>query len=118
MDRLPPQFREVAYNGDRHPEAGAGFARGANCQHFAYELLRHFGRSVPDLWSSELWHHAGSARVEAPFAPLDLLLFNRTADPYAAHLAVFLGEGEAVHLSKRVGRPVVWEIEQFLELPE
>jgi cell wall-associated NlpC family hydrolase len=118
LDQLPLQFRDVRYNGERSPQAGAGFGDGANCQHFAYELLRHFGRTVPDLWSSDLWESPGSARVAAPFEPLDLLLFNRTPDPYGAHLAVFVGDGQAIHLSRKVGLPVVWPVEDFLKLPE
>lgn len=118
LDQIPPQFWDVRYNGDRTPEAGAGFGAGANCQHFAYEFLRHFGRTLPDLWSSELWESPASTRVTAPFEPLDLLLFNRTPNPYGAHLAVFVGEGQALHLSKKVGHPAVWRLEQFLALPE
>jgi cell wall-associated NlpC family hydrolase len=118
LDQIPSRFRTVRYNRERPPLAGAGFAEGANCQHFAYELLRHFGRDVPDLWSSDLWDSAASIRVSAPFEPLDLLLFNRTPDPYGAHLAVYAGDGQAIHLSRKVGHPVVWRIEEFLTLPE
>lgn len=115
---IPAQFWEVPYNAQRVPAAGSGLAGGANCQHFAYELLRRFGRTVEDLRSSELWASVASQRVEAPFEPLDLLLFNSGEDAYGAHVAVFAGEGTAIHLSKRLGRPAVWRIEQFLELPE
>ncbi len=118
LDEIPARFWTVHYNGDRPPSVGAGFADGANCQHFAYELLRHFGRRVPDLWSSDLWDSSVSTRVAGPFEPLDLLLFNRTPDPYAAHLAVFVGDGNALHLSRMVGRPIVWPIERFLALPQ
>jgi len=118
LDQVPPRFWQVHYNGDRSPQLGAGLDSGANCQHFAYELLRHFGRVAPDLWSSDLWESPASIRVTGPFEPLDLLLFNRTPDPYGAHIAVFVGDGQALHLSRKVGRPVVWRIEQFPELPE
>ncbi len=118
LDQIPARFRDVRYNGERPPLAGAGFVDGANCQHFAYELLRQFGRDVPDLWSSDLWESPVSARVTAPFEPLDLLLFNRTSDPYGAHLAVYVGDNHAIHLSRKVGHPVAWRIEAFLALPE
>lgn len=49
---------------------------------------------------------------------LDLLLFNRTPDPYGAHIALYLGEGRAIHLSKQVGRPAEWSLEEFAQLPE
>jgi hypothetical protein len=115
---IPALFWDVTYDGRRVPMAGSGLAVGANCQHFAYELLRHFGREPEDLRSSELWDSAASLRVEPPFEPLDLLLFNPGEDAYGAHIAVFTGDGEAIHLSRRVGKPAVWRIEQFLELPE
>jgi hypothetical protein len=42
---------------------------------------------------------------------LDLLLFNRTDEPCGAHVAVYLGQDGAVHLSQEVGRPVVLPLE-------
>jgi cell wall-associated NlpC family hydrolase len=118
LEQLPAYFWDVPYDGSRIPTAGTGLASGANCQHFAYELLRHFGRQVEDLRSSELWESTASLRVEAPFEPLDLLLFSPGEETYGAHVAVYTGDGAAIHLSKRVGKPAMWRIEQFLELPE
>ncbi len=49
--------------------------------------------------------------------PLDLLLFNRAPDAWGAHVALYLGDERAVHLSRQVGRPVIWTLEQFKAEP-
>ena len=57
MIEIPKKFMEVRYAGERYPGAigVAGVEEGANCQQFAYELVRYFGIQVPDLRSSDLW---------------------------------------------------------------
>lgn len=45
--------------------------------------------------------------------PLDLLLFNRNDDPYGAHVAVYAGAGQVLHLAKSVGRPAIWSLGAF-----
>jgi lipoprotein Spr len=114
---IPRKFLRVQYNGACYPGAPdlRGLAQGANCQHFAYELLRHFGRAVPDLRSSDLWSDTRFTRPVVRLRPLDLLLFNRTRRAWGAHLAVYLGGGRAIHLSKQVGTPIVWTLEEFAE---
>ncbi|MEU9116746.1 cell wall hydrolase, partial [Streptomyces sp. NPDC048483] len=85
LARLPEAFRNVSYSGARHPGAGApecplptgdaadGLAGGANCQRYAYAVLRHFGLRVPPLRSAELWADASATvRVGRP-RPLDLV---------------------------------------------
>jgi hypothetical protein len=105
----------VPYNGKRYPGAPgvSGLEGGANCQLFAYELLRANGRSIGDLRSSNLWEDTRDTFVVTEFAPLDLLLLNRTSDPYGAHVAVWLGGGRAIHLSKAVGKPATWTLAEF-----
>ncbi len=114
---IPRKFLRVQYNGACYPGAPnlRGLAQGANCQHFAYELLRHFGRAVPDLRSSDLWNDTHYTRRVVRLRPLDLLLFNRTRRAWGAHVAVYLGRGRAIHLSKQVGTPIVWTLEEFAE---
>jgi murein DD-endopeptidase / murein LD-carboxypeptidase len=117
---IPPRFHDVAYNAARFPgardaeslECVKGFEGGANCQHYAYELIRSFGLVIPNFRSSELWEDEACTRVvTGAFAPLDLLLFNATPEPWGAHVAVYLGEGSdcreelAIHLCRRVARP-------------
>lgn len=114
--RIPDAFWGVTYNGAHYPGAPGveGLQGGANCQQFAYELLRHNGFRIGNLRSSELWADtADTALVTDALAPGDLLLFNRAADPWGAHVAVSLGEGLAVHLAKQVGRPAIWALHDF-----
>ena len=104
------------------PYRGACFpvsdiASGANCQAFAYALLRHFGRAISDFRSSDLWDDASETERVRDLEPLDLLLFNRTTDPYGAHVGLYLGEGRVIHLAKRVGLPAVWPLERFAREP-
>lgn len=115
LHRLSGRFQSVPYDPRRHPCAPgiAGLEGGANCQQYAYELLRHYGLEPPTVRSSELFADEASSRHVTEPGPLDLLLFNRTDDPYGAHVAVYLGQGRAVHLSLEVGRPVVWPLEEF-----
>lgn len=113
---IPDRLWRVPYNAQRYPGAPGttGLDGGANCQLFAYELLRVFGLVLPPFRSSDLWEDTNhTIVVGAPFEPLDLLLFNRTSEAYGAHVAVGLGGDQAIHLSRRMGRPVVWPIGRF-----
>lgn len=117
---IPEAFWTVVYDGRCFPGAPGvqGVAGGANCQRFAYELLRHNGFAIGDLRSSELWaDRRDTALVEGDPACGDLLLFNRTNRPWGAHVAVALGKGRAIHLSKQVGRPVMWTLAAFAAAP-
>ena len=117
-DRIPAAFWNVPYNGSRFPgspsvAAPPDLAEGANCQLFAYEVLRHFGLAPPALRSSDLWADIRDT-IRVPAAePLDLLLFNPTEDAYGAHLGVSAGEGRVLHLCAEVGRPAVWDMAEF-----
>jgi cell wall-associated NlpC family hydrolase len=81
-------------------------------------LVRHFGRTVPDFRSSELWEDEEHTTRVTELEPLDILLFNKTGDAYGAHVAVYLGDDQAIHLSRRCGHPEIWPLTQFLERPE
>jgi hypothetical protein len=113
---VPTILLEVRYNGRRVPGSAGprDLSDGANCQVFAYALLRHHGVELPPFRSSELWADTEhTAMVAPPYEPLDLLLFNSTANAFGAHVAVCVNSTEAIHLSKRVGRPVIWPIARF-----
>jgi len=115
---LPTALWEMRYDGSRVPgmEPVPEPLLRANCQLFAYALLRHFGRPLLTLRSSELWDDTTCTEVVTPpFEALDLLLFNGTPEAWGAHVAVSLGGDQAIHLSKRVGHPVVWSLERFAE---
>ena len=55
------------------------------------------------LLAGSLDHHA---------EVLDLVLFNRSEDPYGAHVGLWTGEAVA-HLCEEVGHPVVWHQSEF-----
>ncbi len=118
MLTLPESFMHVRYVGARYPGAPGveGIEGGANCQQFAYTILRHFGYSIPDLRSSELWADTDHTRVvEGPLEVFDLLLWHDQKDAWGAHVGLYVGDDHAVHLAKQVGVPVVWPMAAFAD---
>ncbi|MFD8382854.1 hydrolase [Streptomyces sp. NPDC059679] len=120
LHQLPAVFRTVPYVGSRFPGASGvadlpNLEEGANCQLFAYEVLRHFGLAPPDLRSSELWADTQATVRVSVAQPLDLVLFNATDDAYGAHVGVWVNEGRVLHLCAEIGRPVVWEMTEFIK---
>lgn len=119
---VPEPFMAVRYNGARYPGAASGadadLSAGANCQLFAYALLRHFGLEVPPLRSSELWADTSHTEHVRDLGPLDLLFWNRTPDLWGAHIGVCLGDKRAVHLTRSVGVPVIWPLSEFGRHPK
>jgi hypothetical protein len=113
---VPQRFLSVRYDGARHPLARPRsiFREGANCQRFVFELLKHFGYGIAPMRSSELWADRRYTRRVFNTRPLDILMFDRDRDGRGAHLALYLGEGHAIHLSKQVGRSAIWEVSEFL----
>ena len=121
MLEIPPEFMTVPYKGVHYPGAPhvVGIQGGANCQQFAYTLLRYFGFDLPNFRSSHLWEDNTYTKVvRGPFRELDILLWNRTHESYGAHVGLYLGEGYALHLAQSVGLPVIWPLDTFLERPE
>ena len=105
---IPEAFLKISYDFNRHPQSAEfDFNHGANCQLFAYALLRHFGVTIPPFRSSELWEDTESTQIVHELEPLDLLLFNDTHKSWGAHVAVYLGDNTVLHLSKKVGRPAI-----------
>ena len=105
------------YVGSAHPQAAQAtpIANGANCQRFAYAVLGLFGIAVPPHRSSELWEDRQLDHViPSDVRDLDLVLFNRTADAWGAHVVVALAGG-FLHLSAEVGRPALWQWSDFAE---
>jgi hypothetical protein len=111
---IPARFWTVSYNGAQLPDADNDFARGANCQRFGYALLAEAGLRIPPFRSSELWADETYTWKPTTFEPLDLILFNRTADPWGAHVAVIIGNRRAIHLCKAEGVARIWSIGEFL----
>ncbi len=117
--QFPKWLMDIQYNGRIIPngETHDIVVTGANCQVFAYQLLRFNDIIVPDFRSSELWEDVEFSRLveRENFRPLDLLFFHRKEEAYGAHIAVYLGNNQAIHLSRKNGLPVIWDIGTFLE---
>ena len=115
MLEIPDFFWTVEYNGSNFPRESSVYrlTDGANCQVFAYALLQHFGLTLPPLRSSELWADTRFTRQVSDYRPLDLMLFNRTDAAWGAHVALFVGENKAIHLSAATVTPVLWQLEDF-----
>ena len=110
---LPSHFRTVPYNGACVPDGRHDLSQGANCQRYAYAVLAQFSIVMPPFRSSELWADRDHSALVSELMPLDLLLFGRHRDPYGAHVAVYAGEGRALHLCRLVGLPAVWPVVDF-----
>lgn len=117
---IPIAFWTATYNAAHYPGA-PGVCRlegGANCQQFAYELLRANGFAIGNMRSSELWTDAAdTALVTGELVSGDLLLFHSKPEAWGAHVAVYLGEGRAIHIAKRIGKPVIWMLDAFTADP-
>lgn len=98
---IPQIFYEVTYQSKRIPGVPnqEDLSLGANCQVFAYELLHVNGVKVPNVRSSELWADTQFSFVPDRFKALDLMLYNATPQAYGAHVAVYIGAGNVMHLS-------------------
>ncbi|WP_417307592.1 hypothetical protein [Devosia sp.] len=112
---IPSRFWTVRYVAASIPEREPyDLSNGANCQLFAYALLAHFGHAVPPFRSSNLWDDkVHTEHVEQPYTALDLLLFAPQKNAWGAHLAVAMGPHSAIHLSHRIGQPVIWPLDRF-----
>lgn len=120
VPQIPARFWTIPYdrNHDPHSPTLPDIAQGANCQNFAYELLRHFGWRIPNLRSSNLWEDSEHTITVTDYRPLDLLLFSRTQEAFGAHVAVHVGSDRAIHLSRELGFATVWPLEEFFSHPE
>ncbi|MDH2341165.1 NlpC/P60 family protein [Bradyrhizobium sp. SSUT77] len=120
-DEIPERFWQIRYDPDHDPDTRAlpDLSESPNCQNFAYALLKHLGFEISPFRSSNLWEDRSETDlVEDELRPLDLLLFNRTQNPWGAHVALYLGEDHAIHLSKKQSVPVIWPLVRFVELAE
>jgi len=120
-DAIPAQFWRIKYDQDH--DGGApllpSISESPNCQNFAYALLEHFGCEISPFRSSNLWEDAEeTVIVTGELRALDLLLFNRTSSPWGAHVALYLGGGKAIHLSKKESTAAIWPFAQFQMLAE
>ncbi|ELA9461226.1 hydrolase [Vibrio alginolyticus] len=112
---IPDRFKNVRYVSSRIPgcKDDSDLTLGANCQVFAYNLLRDFGLNPPNYRSSELWDDSEFSEVVIEFKPLDIMMYNDSTDSYGAHVGVYVGNGLVYHLSLSNGVPM---FERHLDL--
>lgn len=113
---IPQQFFEVEYKGSRIPgtENPSNFKQGANCQVFAYELLKHNGINIPNFRSSELWEDTIYTEKVEIIKPLDILLYNSENKAYGAHVGVSIGNNMLIHLSAENNKAEIISQEDML----
>ena len=89
---IPEKYHHVKYVTSVIPDLAIepNVTNGANCQVFAYSLLREFGLKAPLLRSSELWVEDELTQVVTDFEPLDIMLYNKTDEAYGAHVGVYV----------------------------
>ncbi|WP_087016247.1 hydrolase [Thaumasiovibrio subtropicus] len=116
MLEIPSRFLDVDYVSARIPgvENEEDLTLGANCQVFAYSLLRHFGLMPPCLRSSELWADEVDTYVVTELKPLDIMMYNHSPVAYGAHVGVYWGNGQVLHLSLDNGKPKLESHEALL----
>ena len=117
---LPDKFLGVCYQPARIPgvEQQSNLELGANCQLYAYELLRYFGFDLPPFRSSELWaDNKYTVEVKTP-RELDLMLYHRKQQSYGAHVGIYFGDGKVLHLSREIGYPAIQPHEELLADPK
>ncbi|WP_413701270.1 hypothetical protein ACLKMH_06160 [Psychromonas sp. KJ10-10] len=113
--KIPEKFHNVKYVASRIPGVPneSDMSLGANCQVFAYNLLRALGLNPPTLRSSELWSESEFTTTVDDFKELDIMLYNKSQESYGAHLGIYVGHGIVYHLSKDNGIP---KFEKHLDL--
>lgn len=106
---IPRAFWNVRYNGDHYPgaEKAHGVSGGANCQQYAYSVLRHYGFLIPDFRSSELWADVEYTEKGSELTPFGLILVHDKPESFGAHVGLCLGMGLVLHLSKKLDRPAI-----------
>ena len=109
MIQLPKKFFHVHYIAARIPgiKDPSNLDKGANCQLFVYEILKYFGHVIPDFRSSELWEDEVYTVKVDTFLPLDLMLYHRKPESYGAHVGLYLGDGNVIHLAQTLGKPEI-----------
>ena len=115
MIQIPKKFFHVSYVAARIPGVNnaSDINAGANCQLFAYEILRYFGHTIPDFRSSDLWEDDTCTITVDEFLPLDLMLYHRKPESYGAHVGLYLGNGKVIHLAQSMGKPEIIDHADF-----
>lgn len=104
---IPDNLWDVRYNSAPGAPNVQGIVGGANCQQYAYTVLRHFGFGIPDFRSSDLWEDILHTRTASSPIPFDLVLVHNRRESYGAHVGVYVGDGLVLHLSRQIDASVL-----------
>ena len=115
--KIPKIFFEVQYNSSRIPNIKdqSDLTLGANCQVFAFELLKVNGITAPNFRSSELYSDTIYTEKVEIFKPLDLMLYNNNNNSFGAHVGVYIGNEKIIHLSLENGYAQIIEHQEMIK---
>lgn len=116
MVTIPDNFFKIPYSSKQYPgkKGTINILKGVNCQLFVYELLRLNGFDISFAFrSSDLWKDVQYTEKVDALKPFDIVFFNKSFNPFGAHLGVFIGKNMVIHLSKVIGHPVIWNMDNF-----
>lgn len=113
--KIPNWIMDIKYNSKIFPNwKKHDFIKNwANCQVYAYELLRFNWKIVPDLRSSELWKDTEYSVEVIDYKPLDLLFFNNTNKSWWAHVGLYIWNNKVLHNTNKIWKPVIWGLDFF-----
>lgn len=113
--KLPDWFMDIIYNPKIFPnwELHDCKKNGANCQVYAYEILRLNWKNVPDLRSSEMWVDNKFSFEVHNYEELDLIFFNNSSESYWAHVWLYIWDNKVLHNTNKTGWVEIWNLEQF-----
>ena len=117
--KLPPWYMDIKYNPKIIPYWICHDIQlsWANCQVYAYEILRFNDLFVPDLRSSELWSDSkDSTTISDNYELLDILFSNENNDSWGAHLGLYIWENKVLHNSKDIWWPAIFDIWDFTKI--
>ena len=120
MINFPEWAMDICYNAKIFPngEKHDFIQKWANCQVYAYELLRFNWKKIPDLRSSEMWEDVDFSSKVFEYEPWDLLFFNNTDTAWWAHVGVHIWNNKVLHNSLKIWKPVIWDIDYFKKYDE
>jgi hypothetical protein len=113
--KIPKWILEIIYNPKIFPnwEVHDYVKDGANCQVFAYEILKFNWKKVPDLRSSEMWADNKISFEVHDFEKLDLIFFNNSTESYWAHVWLYIWNNKVIHNTNKTWWVEIWDLEEF-----
>lgn len=118
--KIPDWFMEIKYNPKIFPNWKIHDYKkdGANCQVFAYEILRLNWKNIPDLRSSEMWEDAYFSKEVDSYIPWDLLFFSSNNQSWWAHVWLYIWNNKVIHNTNKTWWVEIWDLEDFKQYEE